>query len=279
MNGTRRGVVSRRLGILAAALVASGLFAAEAAAPSLVLPDDVSGTLVVRHGEQVTIHDEARASIRLLPASTFKIPNMLIALETGVATDAEAMIPWDGKRPESGFWRSSWSQDQTLRSAFGESTIWYFQEIARRIGRERMQAWIDRFEYGNRDLDGPLDRFWLDGPLAISALEQTRFLKRFLDGSLGLSERTTRIAREILRLEETPVGSLSGKTGTAVLPDGRYLAWFVGYVERGDDLRVFALNLDCPSYEICDAAMRKSAVLAAIAKQERPAERPPAADR
>src|SRR5690606_25194157 len=121
-------------------------------------------------------------------------------------------------------------EGHTLRTALPASVVWYYQELARRIGAERMQAYLDRFEYGNRDISGGIDRFWLDGGLAISPVEQVRFLERLYRGELGVSEETTALVKELLVLEETPTFRLSGKTGWAGLgtEGAQEVGWLVG---------------------------------------------------
>jgi beta-lactamase class D len=186
-----------------------------------------------------------RAAERFLPASTFKIPNSLIALETGVASGAEFTIAYDSARVRTpGFWIADWSRDHTLRSAFRGSVVWYYRELARRIGEERMREYLDRFEYGNRSIEGGLDRFWLQGGLRVSPDEQVRFLQRLYAGELGVSARSAEILKEIMLLEETPEYRLSGKTGTADLTPTRELAWLVGTVEREGNVWFYALNME-----------------------------------
>ncbi len=229
------------------------------------LLDGREATFVVSgNGGRTLVHNPDRAEKRFPPASTFKIPNMMIALETGVATGPDFLIPWDGKRPADEFWARSWSRDHTLRSATRNGVLWYYQEIARRVGRDRMVAWVSRFNYGNRDVSGPIDRFWLDGPLGISAREQVEFLHRFLDARLGLSARTTLVARDVLVLETSERHLLAGKTGSIWLPSGRLLAWLVGYVEDDHESHVFALNLECVDFESCNLDMRRRLALAIL---------------
>jgi beta-lactamase class D len=234
-----------------------------AGVPSATGPDEIRdasreleglvGTFVALSGDRTIRHDPRRAGTRFSPASTFKIPHALIALETGVATGAEFRLPWSGRVPEGEYWRASWSRDHTLRTAMRDSVVWYFRETARRIGSERMQTWVDRFGYGNRDISGEVDRFWLDGPLRISADEQVVFLRALHEGRLGVSERASSVVRDILVLERSPDYVLSGKTGTTRRePSGTILAWLVGYVEREGRAHFFAMNLDCPSFEECE---------------------------
>lgn len=216
---------------------------------AFVLLDSQKGTILV--------HNSDRVRTRFIPASTFKIPNTLIALESGVATGPDFSLEWDSKvAPRQPWWPESWARDHTLRTALANSAVWYYQELARRIGPERMASYLEQFAYGNRDISGGIDRFWLVGGLAISPEEQVEFLRRFYFGELGVSEDSTRIVKDILVLETTPQYRLSGKTGWAVLgedstPD---IGWLVGYIERGDDVYFFATNIDIRTN--ADAAAR-----------------------
>jgi beta-lactamase class D len=201
-------------------------------------------------------HDPQRAGTRYLPASTFKIPNTLIALESGVATGPDFFLQWDRAAvPQQAWWPAAWAQDHTLSSALKNSVVWYYRELARRTGQERMQSYVDRFNYGNRDISGDIDGFWLSGGLRISAEEQVDFLNRFYFGKLGIADRTTRLAKDMLVLEETPVYRLSGKTGWAGLGEaGEQIGWLVGYLERDEQVYPFALNIDIETAD--DAAAR-----------------------
>jgi beta-lactamase class D len=178
------------------------------------------------------------ADRRHIPASTFKIPNSLIALETGILKDEHTVIPWDSvPRP-----RTELNRDLELIDAFRLSAVPHFQEIARRIGPERMQRYIDRVGYGNRALSGGIDRFWLDGGLRISPREEALFVARLYRGDLPFSKHAMDVVRRIMVVEETPDYTLRAKTGWGILPDG-HVGWWVGWVERGDDAYVFATVL------------------------------------
>jgi beta-lactamase class D len=199
-------------------------------------------------------HNEARCRRRFTPASTFKIPNSLIGLETGVVRDADFMIRWDRQRyPSEGrpdiapF--NQWWHDHTLRSALTYSVVWYYMEVARHVGARRMQRYVTQFRYGNEDTSGGIEQFWRNSSLEISADEQVEFLKRFYTEKLSVSRRSTEIVKDILLLEKTADYRLSGKTGAAPKENGGTLAWFVGYLERGSDVYFFALNMDGANYE------------------------------
>jgi beta-lactamase class D len=197
-------------------------------------------------------HDEARCRERFSPFSTFKIANSLIGLESGVIADAEFVIKWDEKKYPA-FDRdvlpfSAWWQDQTLRTAFRRSVVWYYRELALRVGERRMKEHVRKLHYGNEDASGPLNGFWLRSSLKISADEQVEFLKRLYKGELPVSKRSTAIVKEIMTLEETPDYRLSGKTGGGPLGDDRYLGWFVGYVETKGNTYFFATEIEGPTY-------------------------------
>ena len=131
--------------------------------------------------------DKVRSGEGKLPASTFKIPNSLIALETGVVQDPDKdVFKWDGVKRDI----EAWNKDHTLRSAIAVSAVPVYQEIARRIGQERMQKYVDLFEYGNRDIGGGIDQFWLTGNLRIDPVEQIDFVDRLRRGVLPVSKRS-----------------------------------------------------------------------------------------
>ncbi len=199
-------------------------------------------------------YNEARCRERFSPFSTFKIPNSLIGLDTGVINDAEFVIKWD-KQKYPAFERdtlpfSAWWEDQTLRTAFKRSVVWYYRELALKVGERRMKEYVDKLDYGNEDTSGPLNGFWLRSSLKISADEQIEFLKRLYKEELPVSKRSVNIVKEIMTLEETPGYKLSGKTGGGPLDENenRYLGWFVGYLETKDNTYLFATEIEGPTY-------------------------------
>ena len=182
--------------------------------------------------------DSVRAFQGFLPASTFKIPMSLIALETGAAVDETQPFKWDGTQRRI----EDWNRDQTLASAYKVSA---FQSLARQIGQPTVQQFVRDFRYGNAAAGPVGDRFWLDGDLRISAVGQIEFLRRVHDRALPLSDRSYDIARKVLLREQGPGWRLYAKTGWADNAEPG-LGWFVGWVERDRDARpvYFALNMD-----------------------------------
>ncbi len=200
----------------------------------------VRGTFVLfePQKDRYLVFNEARARQRLAPGSTFEIADALIGLEVGSIADKNEVFPWDGKPRLT----SAWERDQTLASAMRASTAWMFQEVARRIGKALMKEWLDRLDYGNKDIAGGIDLFWLQGALRISAGDQVDFLRRLAEGELPLSQRAQRLVRNALVFEKGKGYSLYAKSGSS-RPLRDPVSWWVGWVERqGRPVAYFAMN-------------------------------------
>lgn len=123
---------------------------------------------------EIIVYNMKLDTMRFSPASTFKIVNSLIGLETGRIVDEKMVIKWDGVKR----WNEAWNKDMDMTEAFKVSCVPYYQEVARRIGKDTMQQWIDSIGYGNKDVSGPIDSFWLNNKLKISPDEQLGLLKK-----------------------------------------------------------------------------------------------------
>ncbi|MDA9469278.1 class D beta-lactamase [Bradyrhizobium sp. CCBAU 53415] len=242
------------LGLLAAAAVLPSRARAHVAPPRNEIRESLakrftdlgtSGTFVGYKVEDYLIvaSDKERSGEGKLPASTFKIPNSLIALETGVVADPDKdVFAWDGvKRPIE-----AWNKDHTLRSAIAVSAVPVYQEIARRIGQERMQKYVDEFDYGNRDIGGGIDQFWLTGALRIDPVEQIDFVDRLRRRVLPISKRSQDLVADILPVTKVGDSVIRAKSGLLGAERGEpSLGWMVGWAEKGEAHTVFALNMDC----------------------------------
>jgi beta-lactamase class D len=207
--------------------------------------DGTEGTFVGYKVEDylVIASDKTRSGEGKLPASTFKVANSLIALETGVVEDPDKdVFKWDGvKRPIE-----AWNKDHTLRSAIAASAVPVYQEIARRIGEERMQKYVTLLDYGNKDIGGGIDQFWLTGNLRIDPVQQVDFLDRLRRGVLPISKRSQDLVRDILPVTKVGDTIIRAKSGLLGAERGQpSLGWMVGWAEKGDARTVFALNMDC----------------------------------
>lgn len=202
----------------------------------------VEGTFVLYdlQADRYLVHDAERARTRFIPASTFKIVNSLIALETGSIADTATVLAWDGRTRDV----AAWNRDHSMTTAFRYSVVWYYQEAARRIGAERMRAYLQRLGYGNADIGGGIDRFWLDGALRISAVEQVDLLVRLYRDDLPFAQSTLDAVKGIMVEARGADYVLRAKTGW----DGA-IGWYVGYVERAGRPYFFALNMELPHVE------------------------------
>jgi beta-lactamase class D len=211
---------------------------------SVFADNGVAGTFVLYDvaADHVTVVNARRAKTRLVPASTFKIPNSIIALETGAVKDENEIIPYGGKPQPF----KQWEKDMSMREAIALSAVPIYQELARRIGLDRYHQWLPRLDFGNGETGAAVDRFWLDGPLEISAMEEARFAARLAQGTLDASARSQQIVRDIIRLESRDGRVLYGKTGWSASTNPN-IGWWTGWVEHGGNITAFSLNIDMPA--------------------------------
>lgn len=200
----------------------------------------VNGCFVLydQANDETILYNAARCDSGFIPASTFKIPNSLIALEEGIIKDTSQVIPWDGTEHPI----KAWNQDQTLKTALQYSCVWVYVDFARQIGIETYRDYLEAFDYGNLYLTGPADRFWLVGPYRITAREQVNFLRKFYHGELGVSDTATNYVKAILIRDTGEDYTLSAKTGSGYLSESEMIMWLVGYLEKDDHPYFFALN-------------------------------------
>lgn len=205
---------------------------------------DVKGTFVLHDlkNRKLFVYNQEEANKPFTPASTFKILNSLIGLETGVVSDAAYTIPWDSVQRDI----PNWNQDQSLASAFKYSAVWYYQEMARRIGEDQMASWVEKSGYGNADTSSGVDRFWLSGSLRITPIQQVVFLQRLYESELPFSKRSMDIVKETMVEERGEEYTLSSKTGWGN-QDGEEIGWYVGYYQRGGNVYIFANLIHTPT--------------------------------
>lgn len=184
-------------------------------------------------------HDQIRAERRFVPASTFKIPNTLIGLAVGAVSSVDEPLPYGGQPQPF----KTWERDMGLRDAIAVSNVRIYQQLARRIGLERMRDGVSTLGYGNKEIGAKVDTFWLDGPLRISAVEQTQFLAKLAEEGLPFPRALQKSVREIILVEQGAGWSLHGKTGWENAP-GPGVGWWVGWVQKDGRVYAFALNMD-----------------------------------
>ena len=185
------------------------------------------------------------------PWSTFKLPNLVIALELGIAEDLDAMRVWDQqKRPAAGYWPKDWRQDQDLRSAFRRSAVWYFQDIAVDVGTARYREVLADWDYGNATVPKGSDSFWLASDLRISPVEQVAFVEALVTGMLDVSDPAIAALTEASFVWRDDQLALHGKTGSGPTQSGAFEGWYVGWVARADAAPIsFALYTTAPAFQ------------------------------
>ena len=183
--------------------------------------------------KQYFYYNDSMVNLPYTPASTFKIPNTLIGLETNILKDSTTKLKLGSL------------EDPTLKSAFQNSIVPYYQELARQIGEKNMQSYLKRFNYGNAFITPELTSFWLKGDLRISALEQIEFLNRIEKRQLGLRSETYETLMGIFQERREGNLKLYGKTGWG-FQDGKDIGWFVGFAEHYSDRYLFTTVMTSP---------------------------------
>ena len=194
----------------------------------------------------VRVYNMALDTTRFTPASTFKMANALISLETGIATDENMTIPWDGVVRAN----KDWNKTLTLTEAFKVSSVPYFQELARRIGKDTMQHWVDSLAYGNKNIQGPIDSFWLNNQLKISPDEQLGFLKKLYFDQFPFRKTVHQSVRDMMLQEDNTLYKLSYKTGWGFDEQKNNIGWVAGWIEENRHVYFFVTLVKSPDPDI-----------------------------
>lgn len=201
---------------------------------------EAEGTMVISDERPASkaefTYDSERAEKRFSPASTFKVPHALFALESGAIQDEFEVIPWDGIERSY----PAWNQDQDLRSSMRHSVVWVYERFAEEIGEAKEREYLELIEYGNQDPTGAAP-FWIAGNLAISAREQVVFLRKLYRNELPFSVANQRLVKDVMLVESGRDWILRAKTGWS-----GEIGWWVGWVEHPTGAVFFALNIDTP---------------------------------
>ena len=196
---------------------------------------------------QFTVYNLSRyKDSAYLPASTFKIVNSLVGIETGRIVNEKMVIKWDGivRKHDNGDTIKEWNKDLTMAEAFKVSCVPYYQEVARRIGKDTMQQWLDSLKYGNRKIGGSVDSFWLNNSLKITPDEQLGLVKKLYFSQLGFQKRTQDIVKKVMLQEDNANYKLYYKTGLGYRENGNSIGWIVGWIEENHHPYFFVLNVE-----------------------------------
>lgn len=202
---------------------------------------DFQGSFVLYDAtnEDWSIYNEAESNTRVSPDSTYKIYSALFALENEIITPTQTEIAWN----QNSYSFEAWNQDQTLSLAMKNSVNWYFQTLDKESGLSSLQAQFREIGYGNEDLSGGIDRYWMESSLLISPQEQVQLLNAFYHNAFSFSEENIQTVKDALYLSSFNGASLYGKTGTGMQNGQNANGWFIGFVEQADHLYFFAVNI------------------------------------
>jgi len=193
-----------------------------------------------------------------LPASTFKIVNSLIGLQTGKIVNDSMVIKWDGVKR----WNEDWNRDLTMYEAFRVSSVPYYQEVARRIGKDTMQLWLDSLKYGAKTktekitIHSVIDSFWLDNSLKITPDQQLGMVKKLYFDQLPFFKSYQETVKRAMLFESNANYQLGYKTGTGFAENGNQIGWVVGWVEENKHPYFFVLNIDSTDKNIVMKTVR-----------------------
>lgn len=215
----------------------------------------------VQHA-QTYVYNKSKIDSGFIPASTFKILNSLIFLETGVVTDEYAVIPWDSVNRQV----AAWNKSQSLREAFSNSTVWIYQKFAREVGNTKMQELVTKARYGNENINGGIDKFWLTGNLRITPREQMDFLIRLYNNQLPFSAKTIQRVKSMLVYREYDSIIYRGKTGWGTVNDIDY-GWWVGYISSGENVWFFVNLIECKDQDNPSFASARKAIAESIFRE------------
>ena len=185
------------------------------------------------------VYNDANSKKRVSPDSTYKIISSLVGLETEVVTNENAQMEWDGTI----YPFEQWNKDQTLTSATINSVSWYFQKVDSLVGKTRIESYLKQMGYGNVDLSGGINEFWLESSLKISPIEQVKILEKLYTYKLPFSRRNIDIVKKTIKLSDQDKITLYGKTGTGIVNGNQLNGWFVGFVESKGKVFAFATNI------------------------------------
>lgn len=220
--------------------------------PELCIEGDKRCTFVLLSevNNKKAIVNSNRANTQITPFSTFKVANSLIGLDVGIIKNTKQILTYDKEKYATQvWWPPVWKLPQyDLTSAFKYSMVPIYRQLATNIGQVDMQAYIEKFNYGNQDISSGLDDFWLNGSIKISAVEQVQFLQKVYHNQFSLKKNTLNTLKVVMLVESTDDYKLYAKTGAGRVDKLGMLGWYIGFVENSTGVHYFAFNFNRKSY-------------------------------
>ena len=197
-----------------------------------------SFSLLNNQSGDITVYNMSIDTQRVSPGTSFKVISTLIGLETGAITDEEMLVS-----PDNNVNDSSQNLGTDLKKAFSAPEENYFQEIARKIGRDTMQLWIDSLQYGNKKIGADISAFWLDNSLKITPDEQLGLMFQLFFDKLPFSKYAQQIVKHLMLAESNEKYRYHYATGTGVGENQRKTGWVIGWVEENRHVYFFSTYL------------------------------------
>lgn len=203
--------------------------------------DDFNGSFVLYDldNNQYSIYNEKKSKERVSPNSTYKIYSALFALESGVISESDSEMQWDGTK----YAIKDWNQNQNLDTAMKSSVNWYFNALNKKTGFEHIKKYFNKINYGNCDFSGGEENYWAESSLEISPYEQVTLLKDFYLNNMEFKQENIDTVQSAIKLSQKNNAVLYGKTGTGMVNYKTINGWFIGYVEKGGNVYFFATNI------------------------------------
>ncbi len=182
------------------------------------------------------------------PGATFDIVNSLIGLQTGKIVNDSMVVKWDGVQRTD----SAWNKDLNMFQAFRVSSAPYYQEVARRIGNDTMQLWMDTLKYGAKTIhdkvkiNAAVDSFWMNNKLKITPDQQLGLVKRLYFDQLPFFKSYQEVVKRAMAMENNTNTRLAYKSGFGNLENDNLLGWIVGWIEENKHVYFFVLNTETP---------------------------------
>lgn len=205
----------------------------------------VEGSIAIfdQNNQKWILSDTVDIKKETLPASTFKIINLLIALETKTIADENELIKWVGKTDTVKYgYRPEIYHDMTVKEAFEVSAVWVFIELAKKVGKENYKKYLVICNYGNQNLSQSDDDFWNFGGFAISPINQVTFMKNLYEEKLPFSKRNIEIIKRVMVTEQNNNFLIRAKTGWT-RENNINTGWWIGYIDNNSGVYFFATRL------------------------------------
>jgi len=206
---------------------------------------DGSFALLNNQSGNITVYNMTLDTTRVTPGTSFDLVNTLIGIETGVIMDDKMVIKWDGVERKD----SSWNKDMDLKTAFKVSAQPYFQEIARKIGEDTMQVWLDTLHYGNTKI-GAADSFWLDNSLKVTPDEQLGLMFQLYFDKLPFSKYAQHMVKNLMLQEENNEYKYSFAAGSGFDEQDKPIGWVIGFIEENRHVFLFSTFLRSQNQEV-----------------------------